>query len=107
MSRGLNLREFISKYAPPSDNNPTENYIAYVAGKLGVSDSTPLSQLAQIDSTQADSSPFALLPDLAPADSGSSSSIESMWPWLAVGAGAVALGVLLFRLGERRDSALS
>ena len=43
--RGLTLSQFIGKYAPASDNNPTSNYLAFVAGKLGVGSDTPLSAL--------------------------------------------------------------
>jgi hypothetical protein len=35
---GLNTIEgIINRYAPPSDNNPTNDYVQYVAGKVGVS----------------------------------------------------------------------
>lgn len=35
------VREFITRWAPPSDNNPTEHYIAAVAGALGVGPDEP------------------------------------------------------------------
>ncbi len=31
-----NLRKLIYEFAPPSDNNPTENYISYVSRKTGI-----------------------------------------------------------------------
>jgi hypothetical protein len=32
------IRDILYRWAPPSDNNHTENYIRYVADKMGVSD---------------------------------------------------------------------
>lgn len=43
-SRGLSLRDFIYKYAPPSENN-TVNYLSFIATKLGLSVDTPLGDL--------------------------------------------------------------
>lgn len=43
-SRGLSLAGFISKYAPPSENNTT-NYLQFVSNGIGVSPSTNLSDL--------------------------------------------------------------
>lgn len=37
------VREIISEWSPEADNNPTSNYIAFVANALGVSADTPLS----------------------------------------------------------------
>jgi hypothetical protein len=45
-SRGLNLRQFVTKYAPPSDKNDTEGYIKYIANATGGSDSTKLTDLS-------------------------------------------------------------
>jgi hypothetical protein len=42
--RGLDLSQFISKYAPPSENN-TGNYLNYLTGQLGVSPTTQLADL--------------------------------------------------------------
>lgn len=48
ISRGLNLQQFIYKYAPPSDNNPTSNYLNFVASKTGLPTDVPLSDLAGV-----------------------------------------------------------
>jgi hypothetical protein len=41
---GLNtLQGIISRFAPKSDNNDTDNYVQFVAGRLNVSASTPLN----------------------------------------------------------------
>jgi len=42
--RGLNLSQFITKYAPPGENN-TGNYLSYLQTQLGVSGDTPLTDL--------------------------------------------------------------
>lgn len=40
---GLNTIEgLINRYAPPSDNNPTNEYVDYVAAKVGVSPNQPI-----------------------------------------------------------------
>jgi len=36
VSRGWTLRQLISTYAPPGDNNNTENYIRETARRLGI-----------------------------------------------------------------------
>ena len=36
VDRGKTGREFIHKYAPPSDNNPTDAYVQNVFGELGI-----------------------------------------------------------------------
>jgi uncharacterized protein YcbK (DUF882 family) len=41
---GMNIQQAIFRYAPPNENN-TQNYVATVAGAIGVPASTPLSQL--------------------------------------------------------------
>lgn len=48
--RGLTLRQAIYEEAPPGipDNNNTERYLAFVAGGLGVPDSTPMRQVLLI-----------------------------------------------------------
>jgi hypothetical protein len=43
-SRGLTLKSFIYKYAPPSEN-PTATYLSNVSSWLGLSPSTPLSDV--------------------------------------------------------------
>ncbi len=41
---GLNtVTGIINRWAPPSDNNPTDNYIKFVASRAGVGADTPLS----------------------------------------------------------------
>ncbi|WP_429761600.1 structural protein [Vibrio wakamikoensis] len=41
---GLNtLQGIISRFAPKSDNNDTDNYVQFVAGRLNVGASTPLN----------------------------------------------------------------
>jgi len=42
--KNLSVRQAISKYAPPSENN-TENYIKQVTTAIGVPDSTPVASL--------------------------------------------------------------
>ena len=37
------VQGIIARWAPPSDNNPTDKYIQYVAGKVGVASSAPLA----------------------------------------------------------------
>ncbi|MGI3041032.1 hypothetical protein ACRTDM_04690 [Shewanella algae] len=40
---GLNtVREIVNRWAPPSDNNPTDNYVSFVAKGAGVSAGQPL-----------------------------------------------------------------
>jgi len=46
ISRDLSLQQFIYKYAPPSDNNPTSNYLNFVASRTGLPTDVPLSDLA-------------------------------------------------------------
>jgi hypothetical protein len=53
ISRGLNLQQMIYTYAPPSDNNPTNNYLNFVAGKVGIPTDVPLSQLDASPPTDA------------------------------------------------------
>ncbi|QDZ10421.1 hypothetical protein [Devosia ginsengisoli] len=43
--KGLSLTQAITRYSPPSDNNPTDRYIATVAGALGISPTTPMGHL--------------------------------------------------------------
>ena len=41
--RGLNnVRDIVTRWAPPSDNNPTDKYISFVANQAGVLASQPL-----------------------------------------------------------------
>ncbi|MDR8523840.1 hypothetical protein [Shewanella fidelis] len=41
---GLNtVQGIVNRWAPPSDNNPTESYIAFVASRAGVDAQSPLS----------------------------------------------------------------
>lgn len=42
--RGLDLSGFMTKYAPPSEND-TSSYLSYVASKIGVMPDTPLTDL--------------------------------------------------------------
>lgn len=42
--RGLeNVQDIVTRWAPPSDNNPTDKYIAFVANQAGVLASQPLA----------------------------------------------------------------
>ena len=41
--RNLNLTDFITKYAPPSDNNDTAAYIAFVAKEMGIGETDNIS----------------------------------------------------------------
>lgn len=43
-SRGLSLREFIYKYAPPKEND-TSNYLSFLTSGLGVGADTPLTDI--------------------------------------------------------------
>lgn len=43
----LDLRQAMYKYAPPSDNNPTENYLQDILKATGASDTTKLAELSQ------------------------------------------------------------
>lgn len=54
--RGLNLSQFINKYAPPSENN-TSNYLNYLTGQLGVSPFTLLSDLGAGDTANPPRAP--------------------------------------------------
>lgn len=45
--RNLTISEAINRYAPPSDNNNTQAYIASVTRAIGVDASTPLAALSQ------------------------------------------------------------
>jgi hypothetical protein len=43
---GINtVTGIINRWAPPSDNNPTQNYISFVANKAGVNPDLPLSMV--------------------------------------------------------------
>ncbi len=55
-SRGLTLREFIYKYAPPSDNNPTSNYLDYVSNQTGVGADESLGVFGGVGTSSGDSS---------------------------------------------------
>jgi hypothetical protein len=44
--RGLTLTQFLMKYAPPADNNPTPSYIRTVAGWLGIPTDVPLKEIS-------------------------------------------------------------
>lgn len=54
--RGLNLSQFINKYAPPSEND-TGNYLSYLTGQLGVPSTTPLSDLGAGDTANPPRAP--------------------------------------------------
>jgi hypothetical protein len=43
----LNLRDTMYKYAPPSDNNPTESYLQSILQATGASDTTKLAEMSQ------------------------------------------------------------
>lgn len=45
-SRGLTLRAFISKYAPPNEND-TSHYLEFVSKQLGFDKDTPLTLLSK------------------------------------------------------------
>jgi hypothetical protein len=40
--RGMNLTQALNKYAPPSDNNPTDKYIDFVANRVGIDPTKPI-----------------------------------------------------------------
>jgi hypothetical protein len=42
VARGQTLRQFISIYAPPGDNNNTENYLAETARRVGIDPDQPM-----------------------------------------------------------------
>ncbi|MCG9779492.1 structural protein P5 [Photobacterium damselae] len=44
------VKGLVNRWAPPSDNNPTQNYINYVAKRLGVSPNTAVLQVGDIPS---------------------------------------------------------
>ena len=44
----LTLREAIFKYAPPSDNNPSDNYAAYVSERSGVGLSEIMGKIGEV-----------------------------------------------------------
>jgi hypothetical protein len=44
--RGLSLKEFIFKFAPPNENN-TNNYLDFVCKELNVGPDTPLAQISK------------------------------------------------------------
>lgn len=48
IARGLTLRQLISKYAPPNENN-TENYIRETARRVGIDADTPLWTLLHVE----------------------------------------------------------
>jgi hypothetical protein len=89
---GDTLQKFINEYAPPSEND-TSNYLQYLVSGLGVSASTPLSQIlgqsqsAPIDTTETVPTSYdlaSMIPDL---------SGVSNWVWLGAVAG---VGLLLY-----------
>ena len=50
MARGVTLRQLISKWAPPSDGNNTENYLKETARRVGIADvDQPLQELLEIE----------------------------------------------------------
>ncbi|PSB89086.1 structural protein P5 [Photobacterium damselae subsp. damselae] len=42
------VKGLVNRWAPPSDNNPTQNYINFVAKRLGVSPNAALLQVGDI-----------------------------------------------------------
>ncbi len=51
-SRDMTISGMMQIYAPPSDNNPTKEYTAYIASQLGVPDTTKVADL--VDPTLLD-----------------------------------------------------
>lgn len=45
ISRGLNLEQLISAWAPPGDGNDTASYVRFVANRLGIATDVPLQEL--------------------------------------------------------------
>lgn len=93
-SRGLTLREFTYKYAPPSENNTT-NYLSYLTGNLGLSADTPLASLNVIqngnlfaNSGDNSGSPNSILTDIFNPEGDTLVSI-------AVGLGVIGVVALL------------
>ena len=39
------MSDIINIYAPPSDNNPTENYINFVSKELNINPKTPIKNV--------------------------------------------------------------
>jgi hypothetical protein len=58
-SRGLTLSQFISKYAPPGENN-TSAYLSFVSQYTGFSPSDPLSSIGSADTAGSDSGDYAI-----------------------------------------------
>lgn len=77
VTRGKTLSEFIHKYAPSSDANPTENYIAFVSSRSGVDPGGAASS--------GDSSPLAWPPPQGPRGGGQALSDDVL-----IGAALVA-----------------
>ena len=46
--RLTSVKNLIHRWAPPSDNNPTQNYINFVAGKLGISPNAAVLTVSDI-----------------------------------------------------------
>lgn len=56
INRGLSLAELIGKYAPPTENN-TQNYITYVATRVGIDPQLPLKEILQDADGEFNSNP--------------------------------------------------
>lgn len=95
-SRGLTLRQLIYKWAPPSDNNPTDKYLASIANNTGLTPDDPIAGSGT--STAAGSGAAAYFPaaDAVPASAGfnvdlasavSDMQVTPMGLALAIGAG--------------------
>lgn len=106
-NQNLSLRDFITKYAPPSEND-TSNYLNWLVSQVGVGADTPVSSLfgggssnVSSGSVGSDTSSNYSSSDVgtynAPTDL---TSVVSGIDWTVVGIGAIAIGLvslLLFR----------
>jgi hypothetical protein len=106
---GLNLQQFFAGepgvypgYAPAADSNNPTNYANFVAGQLGISTTTPLTQVIDTTSTDSSSTPSNLASDLSTDDSGDDSDTsDDPLSALSIGGlpGAVTLGIGLAFFG--------
>lgn len=100
---GLSLRQFVYKYAPPTENNSAK-YLADLSSRLGMSPDDPLINAGDATKIVGEISSFSSAPDPgAAAVADGTDTTGSFWdqldastggdPWLM---GAIAVGAIAF-----------
>jgi hypothetical protein len=94
---GLTLRAFISKYAPPSENDTT-NYLNFLSSKLGIGADSPISSLgvSDVGGSQMDTSGGNNLLD----NSGDGSQSGGIDPLMVGAIGLMGVGLVIWLGGK-------